>query len=58
MAVVGTAIRKVAGRLVYHDLFQLEGWEKELWPWATHRMALTPRFEQTSPPCFLLARLD
>lgn len=46
---VGTVVRKVAGRLVYHELFELEDWEREEWPWATHRMSLTPFFEQSSP---------
>jgi hypothetical protein len=37
------------GRRRYHQLFDLEDWEKKEWPWATHRMSLTPSYDQTSP---------
>ena len=50
MEQVGTVARKTpSGELVYHELFELDEHEKAEWPWASHRMGLTPRFEQSHP---------
>ena len=46
---VGSVRRKLDGMRVFHDLFKLEPWEEAEWPWATHRMSLTPSKEQHDP---------